>query len=167
MDLKGSSGKRQEDLELNANARPSMTTERRPRIKKHRSHGRTNEDFEEHVTATLEAQDRMLERLEEKLEKPVLNGGFDTLVTKVDRIEAATEQLREGQSGLTKKVDAIHTAVYDPDTGLYQKVKNNTKWIEACTKGFKWIGGIVVAGLLTGTGKLLYDFLASHLHFSP
>ena len=116
---------------------------------------------------TLEAQDRMLERLEHKLEKPVLNGGFDNLVAKVEKIDAVTEQMQVGQAGLSKKVDAIHVAVYDPDTGLYQKVKTNSRSIEVASKGAKWLAGVVVAGLLTGTGKLLYDFLSGHIHFTP
>jgi hypothetical protein len=146
-----------------------MPTIRRPKPSKTYRSAEEFEDheFEDHVTATLEAQDRMLERLEQKLEKPVLNGGFDNLVAKVEKIEAVSEQLREGQAGLTKKVDAIHVAVYDPDTGLYQKVKSNSKWIEVTGKGAKWFGGLVVAGLLTGAGKLLYDFVSGHIHITP
>lgn len=109
----------------------------------------------------------MLERLEEKLEKPVLNGGFDDLVQKVGKIERVTEKLHETQETTSKKVNEIHNVVMDPDAGLYQKVKANTKWIENVRKGMKWVGGLVVAGLLTGAGKLLYDVLIKHIHFTP
>lgn len=127
----------------------------------------TNEAFEERVTATLEAQDRMLARLEEKLEKPVLNGGFESLVAKVDKIEHVSESLRDAQTKANTKIDAIHSAVYDPEKGLYTKVKDNAKWIGNANKGLKWFAGLLGAGLLTGAGKLLYDFLIGHIHFTP
>lgn len=133
----------------------------------------SNDEFESRVTATLEAQDRLLERLEEKLEKPVLNGGFDTLVAKVEKIDAVTEALRDSQEvanakidATSAKIDAIHKAVYDPDTGLYPKVKENSAWITNVNKGFKWLFGLVVAGMLTGVGKLLYDFATTHVHIA-
>lgn len=127
----------------------------------------SSESFEEHVAATLEAQDRMLERLEEKLEKPVLNGGFDKLVAKVEKIETVTESLRDAQVEAKKKIDAIHVAVYDPDTGLYTKVKDNSKWITTVKSAGKWFIGLLIAGALTGAGKLLYDFAQGHIHFTP
>jgi len=130
--------------------------------------------FEEKVTETLEAQDRMLEHLAEKLEKPVLNGGFDRLVASVQKIEMVSDQLqesqiqlRESQASAHKKIDAIHTVVLDPDTGLYHKVKSNSQWIDNASKGLKWFVGLLVAGLLGGAGKLLYDMLSSHIHVAP
>lgn len=117
--------------------------------------------------STLEAQDRMLERLEIKLEKPVLNGGFDTLVSKVDKIESVSEQMRETQAVANKKIDAIHTVVMDPDTGLYHQVKSHSSWIESTSKGLKWFGGLFIAGVLTGIGKLIYDFTTNHIHVTP
>jgi hypothetical protein len=141
-----------------------MATNRRPRSPKTIY---KNETFEEYVTTTLKSQDRMLERLEEKLERPVLNGGFDSLVAKVEKIEAVSEQLREAQSSSGIKIDAIHKAVYDPDEGLYQKVKSNSKWIQHVTIGGKWFAGLLVASLLTGAGKLLYDVISSHIHYAP
>lgn len=40
---------------------------------------------------------------------PVLNGGFDNLNAKVDKLE--------------EKVDDIHEAVYEPDEGLFARIK--------------------------------------------
>jgi len=116
---------------------------------------------------TLEAQDRMLERMEVKLESPVLNGGFSDLVKKVDKIETVTEQMRADQATSGKKVDAIHTAIYDPDTGLYGRVKEHTQVITKTGKGLSWFMGVLIAGGLGGIGKLLYDFMAGHIHFTP
>lgn len=142
-----------------------MPTPRRRRPTSKRIY--SNEAFEERVAATLESQDRVMARIEEKLEKPVLNGGFDSLVAKVDKIETVSEGLRDGQASANTKIDAIHTAIYDPEKGLYTKVKDHSKWIENATKVVKWVGGLVVAGLLTGAGKLLYDVVSKHIHFSP
>lgn len=123
--------------------------------------------FEERVTATLEAQDRMLEILAEKLERPALNGGFDDLVRNVDKIKTETEQLRQDQAGTSKKIDAIHVAIYDPDTGLYGRVKEHTHVISRTSKGLTWFIGIVIAASMTGVGKMMYDFLAGRVHFTP
>ncbi len=123
--------------------------------------------FEEHVLTTLEAQDRLLGRVEEKLGSPILNGGFDSLVKKVDKIESVTEQMRAEQAASSKKVDAIHVAIYDPDTGLYGRVKEHTAVITKTGKGLSWFIGILIAGGLGGIGKLLYDFMSGHIHFTP
>lgn len=139
-----------------------MASNRRPNQKFIR-----DDEFERFVTETLESQDRMLEKLEKKLEKPVMNGGFDTLVTKVDKIELVTGQLQESHSEVSQKINAIHTVVMDPDTGLYHKVKSNSQWIDSARRGLKWLLGFMAAGVLTGTGKLLYDFFSGHVHFTP
>ena len=126
-----------------------------------------NSSFETHVLTTLESQDRILEHLRDKLERPVLNGGFDDLVKKVDKIETVTEKLSENQALSGKKIDAIHVAVYDPDTGLYGRVKEHTQVITRTSKGLMWFVGVVITAALAGGGKMLYDFLAGHIHFSP
>lgn len=46
-----------------------------------------------------------------------LNGGFDTLLNKIDKIE-------EGQVHTGGKVDSIHDAIYHPDDGLFARVKD-------------------------------------------
>lgn len=140
-----------------------MPGSRKPR----RIRPRDPDVFEEHVTATLEAQDRMLERLEEKLERPALNGGFDNLVSKVEKINSITESLNDQQADILKKIDSIHTAIYEPDTGLYQKVKETMAWTQTATLGLKWMSGLLIAGLLTGLGKMLYAFIVGHIHFNP
>jgi len=44
-----------------------------------------------------------------------LNGGFDTLLFKIDKIE-------QGQNSLNSKVDKIHDAIHDPSDGLFYKL---------------------------------------------
>jgi hypothetical protein len=46
-----------------------------------------------------------------------MNGEFTTLLYKVENIEQFQEQL-------VQKVDQIHGALYEPDNGLYARVKN-------------------------------------------
>jgi hypothetical protein len=48
---------------------------------------------------------------------PVLNGGFDKMLVIV-------ETIKERQNETSKKVDEIHKGLYEPDTGLYARVKS-------------------------------------------
>lgn len=123
--------------------------------------------FEERMISHLEAQDQILDRLEAKLQSPILNGGFDDLVSKVNQIESVTEHFNKAQEATSKKIDAIHVAVYDPDLGLYHVVKSHTGWIATTNKLTMWLGGMIVAGILGGIGKLLYSFISGHIHFTP
>jgi len=51
-----------------------------------------------------------------KLQKSsILDGGFDILLHKIDNIE-------QSQGQLVAKVDKIHDAIYDVDTGLFSKL---------------------------------------------
>lgn len=93
--------------------------------------------FEEHVLSQMSAQDRMLERI----------------------------ALSSDQQG--KKIDAIHVAIYDPDTGLYGRVKEHGQVITKTSKGLTWFVGLLIASGLGGIGKVLYDFLSGHIHFTP
>lgn len=55
-------------------------------------------------------------QLVKALNSPALNGGFDTLLNKVSKIE-------ETQSTLVTKVTSIHEAIYEPDDGLFARIK--------------------------------------------
>lgn len=153
-----------------------------------------------------------LQLLQQKvLTSPVLNGGFDTMMVKVEQIE-------ENQKQMGTKVDSIHDAIYHPDDGLFARVKDvehvkekalvveklekdlthiqhqreheqvhskeaselskeNEKAVKdlsqkvkdlsdfksrVCTAA-KWLALTVGGGLLTGLGKLLYDFASGHI----
>lgn len=54
--------------------------------------------------------------LEKIKESPALNGGFSAL-------EIAVSNIGEDVKETKTKVDAVHEAVYEPDTGLYARVK--------------------------------------------
>lgn len=154
----------------------------------------------------------VLRTLQQKvLASAALNGGFDTLMFKVERIE-------EGQSQMGAKVDSIHNAIYDPDDGLFARVKDVEhvkekveateklssdvaklqQWHESEEKIVerearlseeheklvqshaeqlkeltffktrvcaivKWGLVTVGGGVITGIGKILYDFLQGHI----
>lgn len=60
---------------------------------------------------------RILEMQDKILSAPAMNGGFTTLLYKVDSIE-------DSQTKLVEKVDQIHEVLYEPDNGLYARLKN-------------------------------------------
>ena len=134
-----------------------------------------SENFEETTTKTLKLQDDLLERMEKRLDAKVLNGGFDDLMVTIAKIELSQDHIRANQeihnqsdiisdAALLLKIDKIHDGIYDPEKGLYLKVKSNAESMETLTKIFKWFVVIVATGILTGLGKLLYDFLVKHFH---
>jgi len=69
--------------------------------------------IEKNYKQIIEMQDRILSA-------PAMNGGFTTLLYKVEKIEQIQAQLVE-------KVDQIHNVLYEPDNGLYARIKNVEK----------------------------------------
>lgn len=61
---------------------------------------------------------------------PVLNGGFDKMLVIV-------ENIKEKQNETSKKVDEIHKGLYEPDTGLYARVKSVENGINHMASDFK------------------------------
>ena len=58
----------------------------------------------------------ILQDIQKKVnESSNLNGRFDTLMFKVEKIE-------EEQAKISKTVGSIHTAIYDPDNGLFSRI---------------------------------------------
>ena len=81
-------------------------------------------DFEDESVEskrTLEALEstkkQMLEMQNRIMAAPAMNGGFSTLMYKIEKIE-------QGQTQLVEKVDDIRIVLYDPDSGLYARIKN-------------------------------------------
>ncbi len=126
-----------------------------------------SETFEERTTATLQSQDRILERLEDKLDAPVFNGGFENLVNQVEKIKTVQEQMKESSMTVGKQVSDIHAVIYDPEKGIYLKVKEHGTWIDKVKGASKWILALLITLSLTGVGKLIYDFASGHIRFSP
>ncbi len=137
---------------------------------------------------------RVLKDLRAKVMKsPALNGGFDTLMLKIEGIE-------KGQDHLVDRVDSIHEAVYNPDTGLFSRLKSVEQWRgveektvdkeqqvnveqneivrvhadqlkelgkfkERATAIAKWIVITLATGGAGLLGKLAYDFATHHIQF--
>jgi hypothetical protein len=58
----------------------------------------------------------VLDEIQKKItSSAALNGGFDTLLYKIDKIE-------QSQGQLVTKVDKIHEAIYDPQEGIFSKL---------------------------------------------
>lgn len=60
----------------------------------------------------------------------VLNGGFDKMLVIV-------ENIKEKQNETSKKVDEIHRGLYEPDSGLYARVKSVESGIQHMAEDFK------------------------------
>lgn len=59
----------------------------------------------------------MIEGISKKINgAPALNGGFD-------RMMVIVEHIQEKQEETTKKIDKIYNGLYEPDEGLYARVK--------------------------------------------
>lgn len=60
----------------------------------------------------------LIESMANKINKaPALNGGFDRLVAIVEHIE-------KDQGKISSQVEDIHTELYEPDSGLFARVKS-------------------------------------------
>jgi hypothetical protein len=58
-----------------------------------------------------------IEKIQDKLDQSkVLNGGFDTMIYKIDNMQ-------EKQNITSEKVEKIHEALYEPDEGFFARVK--------------------------------------------
>jgi hypothetical protein len=71
------------------------------------------------VKNTFTAQNFVLDDIHKKIiGSAALNGGFDILMFKIEKIEQNQEQL-------VGKVDKIHDAIYDPDDGIFSKISDS------------------------------------------
>ena len=120
---------------------------------------RAMSDFEKKTTKTLREQNDVLALLKERLNAPILNGGYNDLV-KVGEFEVIKEQLQATGA----KIDNIDSSINNPDNGIYVKVKHHSEWISKVNKTWMWVLGTVATLTLTGAGKLFFDFFSHHLH---
>lgn len=68
------------------------------------------------ISTTSSGNGVLLDDIHKKLaSSAALNGGFDTLLHKIDKIE-------QSQGQLVTKVDKIHDAIYDPNDGIFSKI---------------------------------------------
>lgn len=80
-----------------------------------------DEDYAEESKRTREAlennRQQILEMQNKILSTPAMNGGFSTLMYKIEKIE-------QSQGQLVEKVDDIRDVLYDPDNGIYARIKS-------------------------------------------
>jgi len=60
--------------------------------------------------------DRLISEIHEKLDGAAFNGGFEKLVQNVQNIERT-------QREMLAKMDDVHKVIYEPDDGLFARVK--------------------------------------------
>lgn len=66
--------------------------------------------------SSVKNSSQTLDEIQKKiLSSSALNGGFETLLYKIDKIE-------QSQGQLVSKVDKIHDAIYDPNDGIFSKL---------------------------------------------
>ncbi len=63
-----------------------------------------------------DALDRLIGEIHEKLDGAAFNGGFESLVQNVQNIEKT-------QRAMLAKMDEVHVVIYEPDDGLFARVK--------------------------------------------
>jgi chromosome segregation ATPase len=67
---------------------------------------------------SMQSTKEMLSIIQKKvLGSPALNGGFDTLLQKMENLE-------KHQDKVIEQIDEIHEAVYNPDEGLFARIKD-------------------------------------------
>src|SRR5579863_3791144 len=119
----------------------------------------------------LTAQDDVLEKLTKKLDDAhVMNRGFDSMMEQVTKIgtvqnelQGAVKNLKDCQTEQGKTLTEVHTAIYDKDEGLYQKVKGAIKWIATANWVIKGVIVTVATGAAGGLCKLLFDLVTGKL----
>jgi hypothetical protein len=94
-----------------------------------------------------------LRRIEDRLSAPVLNGGFSSLVNKVDQIAEHAKVADEVHAKLAEKLDKLSDTLLDPVTGVI--VKTNS--LDAFISTQRWM----IRGLIAvGGGAVLIGILA-------
>lgn len=70
-------------------------------------------------TKSIEITDDVLGDIHKKIiSSSALNGGFDVLMFKIEKIE-------QNQEEIVGKVDKIHDAIYDPDDGIFSRMNSS------------------------------------------
>lgn len=80
------------------------------------------------TTSKTNQSEQLLEQIADALKNPALNGGFDTLLHKIDSIERSqghtstkVDELCRSHECINEKITKIHSAIYDPDDGLFAR----------------------------------------------
>lgn len=75
------------------------------------------------ATRRISVSEQILDDIQRKITtSSALNGGFDTLLHKVDRIEQNQGQISTTTDQLVSTTTKIHDAIYDPTDGIFAKL---------------------------------------------
>lgn len=72
---------------------------------------------DEQLSAVLASNKELIKSMQSVVESPAMNGGFNKLMFKIEKIE-------EAQTKMTEKIDLIHDAIYHPDEGIFARIKD-------------------------------------------
>ena len=96
----------------------SVVSEKRSRPRKDKKEIDTSAPESKTTLEALEHSHKQIAEMQNRiLSAPAMNGGFSTLMYKIEKIEQSQEKIAE-------KVDDIRDVLYDPDSGLYARIKN-------------------------------------------
>jgi hypothetical protein len=117
------------------------------------------------VKERLTAQDETLARIEDRVtHAPILNGGFDKLNERLNKIESAAVTHAEAAARIGTEVKEIHEVIFDPKVGLVALTDQHAKWMHGVKSACRWLIGALSLGALTGLGKLVVWFFSTHYH---
>ena len=83
------------------------------------------------------------EELEIKIDIVELNGKIDRMTDSLDVVRARLDEIVNG-------IDSLKSAVYNPDEGLYARIKQLEQWRDQ-TSRFLWLVATSIVGLSTAT----------------
>lgn len=96
----------------------SVISEKRSRPRKDKKEINSSAPESKAALEALEHNRKQIIEMQNRiLSAPAMNGGFSNLMYKIEKIEQSQEKLVE-------KVDDIRDVLYDPDSGLYARIKN-------------------------------------------
>ena len=69
---------------------------------------------------------------------------------KIDRLNDNIDAVKEKQEEISEHISKIKEAVYNPDSGLYARIRSLEQWKESTSKT-NWFIATAVAGLILQT----------------
>jgi len=81
------------------------------------------------------------------------------LNSKLERLLNGIETLGQNQERMGADIAKIKEAVYNPDEGLYARIRALEQWKESSAK-IQWM---IISGILMLTGKVIWDVLFSKI----
>jgi hypothetical protein len=87
---------------------------------------------------------------------------FNTLEIKIDRLAQSVENIHKENKQILEKLDNISSAIYNPDEGLYARIKEQETRIqilETFKSGTTKALWLISSTLLGGIVKIILDYI--------